>query len=74
VSRRFARGPTWARDATEVRAPAYRAAAGLFGTVTAVATRTLVLPPQVGHGSSIVDYGRDQSQMMTIRDAGLDQD
>ena len=33
---------------------------------------TLVLPPQAGHASSIVDYGRDQSQMMTLRDAGLD--
>jgi poly(3-hydroxyalkanoate) synthetase len=33
---------------------------------------TLVLPPQAGHASSIVDYGRGQSQMMTLRDAGLD--
>jgi poly(3-hydroxybutyrate) depolymerase len=33
---------------------------------------TLVLPPQAGHASSIVDYGRDQSQMITLRDAGLD--
>jgi poly(3-hydroxyalkanoate) synthetase len=32
----------------------------------------IVLPPQAGHASSIVDYGRDQSQMMTLRDAGLD--
>ena len=36
------------------------------------AVPTLVLPPQAGHASSIVDYGHDQSQMMTLRDAGLD--
>lgn len=34
------------------------------------AVPTLVLPPQAGHASSIVDYGRDQSQMITLRDAG----
>lgn len=33
---------------------------------------TLVLPPQAGHSSSIVDFARDQSQMVTIRDCGLD--
>ena len=33
---------------------------------------TLVLPPQAGHASSIVDYGPGQSQMRTLRDAGLD--
>jgi hypothetical protein len=33
---------------------------------------TLVLPPHAGHASSIVDYGRDQSRMMTLRDGGLD--
>jgi poly(3-hydroxyalkanoate) synthetase len=31
-----------------------------------------VLPPQAGHASSIVDYGTNQSQMITLRDAGLD--
>jgi poly(3-hydroxyalkanoate) synthetase len=36
------------------------------------AVPTLVLRPQAGHALSIVDYGRDQSQMMTLRDAGLD--
>ncbi|MCW2685805.1 MAG: hypothetical protein JWR37_695 [Mycobacterium sp.] len=40
-------------------------------SVTA-AVPTLVLPPQAGHASSIVDYGGDQSQVMTLRDAGLD--
>src|SRR4051794_8028737 len=32
---------------------------------------TLVLPPQAGHDSCIVDFSPDQSQMQTIRDAGL---
>jgi poly(3-hydroxybutyrate) depolymerase len=33
---------------------------------------TLVLPPQAGHASNIVDYGEGQSQITTIRDAGLE--
>jgi poly(3-hydroxybutyrate) depolymerase len=33
---------------------------------------TLVLPPQAGHDSCIVDYSPAQSQMRTIRAAGLD--
>jgi poly(3-hydroxyalkanoate) synthetase len=32
---------------------------------------TLVLPPQAGHDSSIVDYSSEQSQMGAILDAGL---
>jgi poly(3-hydroxybutyrate) depolymerase len=32
---------------------------------------TLVLPPQAGHDSCIVDYAPDQSQMRTIIEAGL---
>jgi poly(3-hydroxybutyrate) depolymerase len=34
-------------------------------------TPTLVLPPQAGHHSSIVDYSEEQSQIDTIRGAGL---
>jgi poly(3-hydroxybutyrate) depolymerase len=33
---------------------------------------TLVLPPQAGHDSCIVDYAPDQSQMRAILDAGLE--
>ncbi|GAC1518594.1 MAG: alpha/beta fold hydrolase [Thermoleophilaceae bacterium] len=33
---------------------------------------TLVLPPQAGHHSCIVDYSRSQSQMEVIRAAGLE--
>jgi poly(3-hydroxyalkanoate) synthetase len=32
---------------------------------------TLVLPPQAGHDSCIVDFSPEQSQMRAIRDAGL---
>jgi poly(3-hydroxyalkanoate) synthetase len=64
--------PTWAHDSREVRAwPIARLLDYSTPSPTA-AVPTLVLPPQAGHASSIVDYGRDQSQMMTLRDAGLD--
>jgi poly(3-hydroxyalkanoate) synthetase len=33
---------------------------------------TLVLPPQAGHDSCIVDYSTEQSQMLTIAAAGLE--
>ena len=32
---------------------------------------TLVLPPQAGHDSCIVDFSPEQSQMGAIREAGL---
>jgi poly(3-hydroxybutyrate) depolymerase len=32
---------------------------------------TLVLPPQAGHDSCIVDFSAGQSQLMTLREAGL---
>ncbi len=38
---------------------------------TARVLPTLVLPPQAGHDSCIVDYSTHQSQMRTILDAGL---
>jgi poly(3-hydroxyalkanoate) synthetase len=33
---------------------------------------TLVLPPQAGHSSCVVDYSAEQSQMQTILDCGLE--
>lgn len=44
-----------------------------FSTATrdAHVAPTLVLPPQAGHDSCIVDYSPSQSQMRTILDAGL---
>lgn len=32
---------------------------------------TLILPPQAGHASTIVDYSAEQSQVATAREAGL---
>ncbi len=44
-----------------------------FSTASRRATvvPTLVLPPQAGHDSCIVDYSPEQSQMGAIREAGL---
>ena len=64
--------PTWANDPREIRAwPVARLLDYSVPSATA-SVSTLVLPPQAGHAASIVDYGRDQSQMTTLRDAGLD--
>ena len=64
--------PLWANDSSEVRTwPLARLLDYSTSTPTA-AVPTLVLPPQAGHAASIVDYGQDQSQMITLRDAGLD--
>ena len=64
--------PTWAHDAPVVRAWPIARLLDYSAPSGTAAVPTLVLPPQAGHASSIVDYGRDQSQMMTLRDAGLD--
>jgi poly(3-hydroxyalkanoate) synthetase len=42
------------------------------GGADAGAVPTLVLPPQAGHHSSIIDFSPRQSQMQTIRAAGLE--
>jgi poly(3-hydroxybutyrate) depolymerase len=64
--------PTWAHDAREVQVwPIARLLDYSVPSPTA-SVPTLVLPPQAGHASSVVDYGRGQSQMMTLRDGGLD--
>ena len=64
--------PTWAHDAPEVRAWPIARLLDYSAPSGTTAVPTLVLPSQAGHASSIVDYGRDQSQMMTLRDGGLD--
>jgi poly(3-hydroxyalkanoate) synthetase len=53
------------RARPRTRAPQQRSAGR--GPVT-----TLVLPPQAGHDSCIVDYSAEQSQMQTIVGSGLD--
>ena len=64
--------PTWAYDAPEVRAWPIARLLDCSAPSGTTAVPTLVLPPAGRHASSIVDYGRDQSQMMTLRDGGLD--
>ncbi len=64
--------PTWAHDAREVRAWPVARLLDYSAPSPTAGVPTLVLPPQAGHASSIVDYGRDQSQMLTLREAGLD--
>ena len=64
--------PTWAHHVPEVRAWPIARLLDYSATEVTAKVPTLVLPPQAGHASSIVDYGRDQSQMMTLHDAGLD--
>src|SRR5205085_2701857 len=43
-----------------------------FSTSRKRVVPTLVLPPQAGHDSCIVDYSAEQSQMRTILEAGLE--
>ena len=64
--------PTWANDAREMRAWPIARLLDYSAAAPTATVPTLVLPPQAGHASTIVDYGRDQSQVMTLRDAGLD--
>ncbi|WP_396909214.1 alpha/beta fold hydrolase [Mycolicibacterium sp.] len=64
--------PTWAHDSREVRVWPLARLLDYSTAAPTAAVPTLVLPPQAGHASSVVDYGRTQSQMMTLRDGGLD--
>jgi poly(3-hydroxyalkanoate) synthetase len=65
------RKPEWSTPHEIVREwPAARLRDFTDGAQDAVVP-TLVLPPQAGHDSCIVDFSPDQSQMQTIRDAGL---
>jgi poly(3-hydroxybutyrate) depolymerase len=64
--------PTWAHDSREVRSWPVARLLDYSAPSHTASVPTLVLPPQAGHASSIVDYERGQSQMMTLRDGGLD--
>ncbi|WP_235686595.1 alpha/beta fold hydrolase [Tomitella gaofuii] len=68
VTRR--RAPGWSTEHTVVRNWPQARLLG-FSTGTS-AVPTLVLPPQAGHASSIVDYSPEQSQIRTALEAGLD--
>lgn len=64
--------PTWAHDSREVRSWPVARLLDFSAPSHTASVPTLVLPPQAGHASSIVDYERGQSQMMTLHDGGLD--
>ncbi|HUA48590.1 MAG TPA: alpha/beta fold hydrolase [Solirubrobacteraceae bacterium] len=75
--------PRWMATATDRRAPAWTTPHEIvfeaplarlrdFSTSRRRITPTLVLPPQAGHDSCIVDYSAEQSQMRTIVEAGLE--
>ncbi|HYB25543.1 MAG TPA: alpha/beta fold hydrolase [Solirubrobacteraceae bacterium] len=75
--------PRWVVTATNRRAPGWTTPNEIvfeaplarlrdFSTSKRRITPTLVLPPQAGHDSCIVDYSAEQSQMGTIIEAGLE--
>ncbi|GAA5167448.1 alpha/beta fold hydrolase [Pseudonocardia eucalypti] len=62
--------PRWAHEATVARTwPLARLRD--YSTSEDGQVPTLVLPPQAGHDSCIVDYAPGQSQLITLREAGL---
>jgi poly(3-hydroxyalkanoate) synthetase len=75
--------PRWAATATGRRAPSWTTPHDIvfehelarlrdFSVSRRRVVPTLVLPPQAGHDSCIVDYSAEQSQMRTIVEAGLE--
>jgi poly(3-hydroxyalkanoate) synthetase len=63
--------PRWASSNTVVLDTAIAALRDFSDGSTDDVAPTLVLPPQAGHSSTIVDFSRRQSQMATIRSSGL---
>jgi hypothetical protein len=66
------RRPGWASHPRVVRRTPLTALRDFTPKGAAHVIPTLVLPPQAGHDSSIVDFSPQQSQMRTIRAEGLD--
>jgi poly(3-hydroxybutyrate) depolymerase len=75
--------PRWLTTAADRRAPAWTTPHEIvfeaplarlrdFSVSRRRVVPTLVLPPQAGHDSCIVDYSAGQSQMRTIVEAGLE--
>ena len=75
--------PRWIAAAADRRAPAWTTPHEIvfegplarlrdFSVSKRRVVPTLVLPPQAGHDSCIVDYSAEQSQMRTIVEAGLE--
>ena len=65
------REPTWASPNEIVFETPIARLRDFTGSSRADVVPTLVLPPQAGHSSCIVDYSRSQSQIKVIRAAGL---
>jgi poly(3-hydroxyalkanoate) synthetase len=66
------RPPTWSTPhAVVFETPVARLRDFSPATARAGVVPTLVLPPQAGHDSCIVDYAPNQSQMRALLDAGL---
>src|SRR3954449_2596690 len=66
------RPPRWATPHTIVRRTPLTRLRDFSAADAADVVPTLVLPPQAGHDSCIVDFSPDQSQMRTIAAVGLD--
>lgn len=61
--------PSWSTPHRTIRS--WPQAALLDFSTSEHGTPTVILPPQAGHASTIVDYSAEQSQVRTARDAGL---
>jgi poly(3-hydroxyalkanoate) synthetase len=66
------RTPSWASPQRIVRRSALTRLRDFTAPGAGDVVPTLVLPPQAGHDSCIVDYSAEQSQMLTIAAAGLE--
>jgi poly(3-hydroxyalkanoate) synthetase len=65
------RKPEWSSANEVVIESGFAALRDFSGDTRSTVVPTVVLPPQAGHHSCIVDYSRDQSQIQTIKAAGL---
>jgi poly(3-hydroxyalkanoate) synthetase len=63
--------PRWAHDHEVVQGSELMRLRDFSTARAGSVTPTLVIPPQAGHDSCIVDYSEAQSQIETIRGAGL---
>src|SRR3954453_21757025 len=66
------REPTWSSPNEVALSTPFAALRDFSRGSRARVVPTLVLPPQAGHHSCIVDYSPEQSQIKTIRAAGLE--
>ena len=65
------KSPRWATEQTLLAEWPIARLRDFSSTDSGPVTPTLLLPPQAGHDSCIVDYDRLQSQVLTAKEAGL---